>query len=157
MFKEPELTFQNWEETVEVQPGKNVVIKARPYNIYDLVYRTKKLADDTVKMTLKDGKGNVSKTVDATFTDRKGVRVSVSIAITGNCNLNSASVSIKVAYNGKEKLIALSCDPKETKESLETIEKIDCEFTIDYRYGNYASIEYLIERNDISTDEYESE
>ncbi len=156
MFKEPELTFQNWEETVDVQPGKTAVIKARPYTFYDLVYMARKLASDTLKMTLKDGKGSASKTIDASFTDRKGTKIPVTISITGGCDEKTANASIKINYSGKESIFSLACNTGEEKSDNWTIEKVSCSFTLNYRYKAYASIEYRIERNDISDDEIDS-
>jgi hypothetical protein len=153
VLKEPELTFQDWEETVDVQPGKNMVIKARPWSFSDLVYKARRLANDTIKMTLENGKGSAVKTIDASFTDRKGMKIPVSVAINGSCDPKSASVAIRVAYDGKEQNFSLTCNAKETKETKQTVEKIDCAFSLNYKYENYASIEYSIERNDISTDE----
>jgi TolB-like protein len=121
MFKQPELTLTDWAEEVNVLPGKNVVLRARPRMYSELIYGVQKLADDDIKVALKSGKGDFSRTNDLTFTDRKGGKIQCTLTINGICDAKVMNAKVLLVYEGKEHPFIIACKSGESAELKEKI------------------------------------
>ncbi len=81
VVKLPEFTFHDWEQSVEVKPGKRLVVRANARQFNELIYDAMVIVDqDTAWKTLSETP--TPRKIDASFTGRDGVKVPVFIDYT---------------------------------------------------------------------------
>jgi TolB-like protein len=77
VVKEPEITFHDWEQTVEVLPGKNHILRSNARHFNDLIYRLQQLLREEIRRAELSQPAVVKRRHDASFVDRSGRRVEV--------------------------------------------------------------------------------
>ncbi len=145
IVKEPEITFHDWEEELEVKPGKRHVVRAGALHFNTILYRLQELVREEIKLnSLNDGQP-FKKTHDASFLDRQGKKVQVILEISVLAKSQEVEVRADLAYQGKAYTFAISNREGEAGELQREIDKIKLDLELD-RYG----IDYSIWRTDIS-------
>lgn len=144
VVREPEITFHDWEETVEVKPGKNLVVRAKARHFNEILYKLQELLREEVARSELEKNTQVYRRHDASFTDRGGRRVSLLFSLEARRQGQALQAHALVSYNGKDYPVTLSAPVGEDREVRQTIGLVDVILQIDG-----GDIGYEIWRNDI--------
>jgi len=144
VVREPEITFHDWQEEVEVRPGKRHVIRAKARHFNDLLYDLQKLLREEIGFGSIVGKDELIREHDVSFIDRQGKTVGILLKIAAILKGEDVEVRATLLYEGKAHRFALSNRDSETKNLREEIEKIELRIEIDWN-----SIDYSVWRTDI--------
>ncbi len=98
----PDFSFHDWEQKVEVKPGKRQVVRANAAHINDIIYRSQKLLDQDIRFA-KLKSGPIKLTHDLSFTDRQGNKVTASVEITALAVENTARVEGVLLYGDERR------------------------------------------------------
>jgi TolB-like protein len=159
VVKLPEVTFHDWEVEVVVKPGQRQVVRSDARHFNDVLYKLIRLLDGEIKVAVADAGKPVSRSHDASFTDREGRRVPIKVSVetarpgsgstapTGSAAPLEANVVL--GYDGNEQRYRLrSMAGKETELS-EKVGKVELQLSIDARYEGRFEVDYSLTRTDI--------
>jgi TolB-like protein len=144
VVKEPEITFHDWEQTVEVQPGKNHVVRANARHFNDIIYRLQQLLREDISRDELSRSGLLKRQHDASFVDRSGRRVPVAFDLEARRQGDSLELRAVVRYDGKEHVLSLKAGAEEDRELRQAIGLVDVILELDSGEASYE-----IWRNDI--------
>lgn len=144
VIKEPEITFHDWEETVEVKPGKNQVVRTTARHFNDLLYPLQKLLWEEIDLSLLQREGQARRRHDISFTDRQGKKVPVLFGIDARLMNKTVEVRAVLAYEGKEFPLEMVVPVGERKELRQTVDKVEVAMEADA-----GDISYQVWRTDI--------
>jgi len=144
VVREPEITFRDWEETVDVKSGKNHVVRANARHFNDIIYRLQQLLREEIPRAELEQKGSVRRERDASFTDRSGKRVTVLFKVEARRQGGKIEARATLAYNAREYPLSLTAAADEDKEIRQSIEAVDVTLELDS-----GDVGYEIWRNDI--------
>jgi len=144
VVKEPEITFHDWEETVEVKAGKNHVVRSKARHFNEIIYRLQQLLREEIPREELSKTGQVNRQHDASFTDRAGKRVQVLFSLEARRQAGSLELRATVRYAGQEQVLSLTAGPEEDKELNRSIGSVDVVLELDS-----GEVSYAIWRNDI--------
>jgi TolB-like protein len=141
----PRIRFRDWEETVNVQPGKRHAIRdrTRDFNgqLYDLIQLNR------IDINLTDDKiSELKKPIEVSFPDRDGKKVSVTINI--QPDIAKSVFTVKINYNGQTSTHSAPTEIQKDNRFVFKSGKIQCDIRIDTR-RNPVSFTMYIERTDI--------
>jgi TolB-like protein len=153
VVKTPEITFSDWQQTVDVKPGLREVVRAQislfSYQLYDFM----KLVMETVRIKEGDFGKPFSKDVKLEFVDREGKKNTVILKLKLTISAAQAELKADLVYNGKATPLSVVCPAQKAEEIKKAIEKVDVQlelkFNPDYKY---CDVGYRVFRNDISDD-----
>jgi hypothetical protein len=144
VVKEPEITFHDWEQTVEVQPGKNHVVRSNARHFNDIIYRLQQLLREEISRGELSKAAQVKRKHDASFVDRSGRRVPLIFDLEARRQADTLELRAVVRYAGEEKILSLTAGPEEDRELRQAIGLVDVVLSMDS-----GEISYEIWRNDI--------
>ena len=144
VVKEPEITFHDWEQTVEVQPGKNHVVRSNARHFNDILYRLQELLREEVPREELSRTGEVKRQHDASFTDRSGRRIPVLLSLEARRRADTLELRAVVRYDGEENVLSLTAGAEENRELRQAIGQVDVILELDSGQASYE-----IWRNDI--------
>ena len=148
MIDLPAFRFHDWEETVNVQPGKNHVIRDRTRDFNGQIYELMRIYKTSVKLTGEE-RNKLNDTIPVSFTDREGRKVDVTVMLNPDFSTPVPSFKPVVVYNGsRQKIQTLVPLEKKDNEFVFTVEKIKCSLDLDTRLSPNR-VEFTIERTDI--------
>jgi len=144
VVKEPEITFHDWEETVEVKAGKNHVVRSKARHFNEILYRLQQLLREEIPREELSKTGQATRQHDASFTDRTGKRVQVLFSLEAHHQAGALELRAVVRYAGQEQVLSLTAGPEEDKELNRSIGSVDVVLELDS-----GEVSYAIWRNDI--------
>jgi TolB-like protein len=144
VVKEPEITFHDWEQTVEVKPGKNLVVRSNARHFNEILYNLQNLLGEEIDFSVLQKQGRVERRHDASFTDRQGRRVDVQFMIEARLKENTLEVQATLSYAGEEYPIGLSAPLAEDQEVRRRIELVEVQLE-----AESGDLSYQIWRTDI--------
>ena len=144
VVKEPEITFHDWEQTVEVQPGKNHVVRSNARHFNDILYRLQELLREEVPREELSRTGEVKRQHDASFTDRSGRRIPVLFSLEARRRADTLELRAVVRYAGEEKVLRLAAGAEEDRELRQAVGLVDVVLELDSGEASYE-----VWRNDI--------
>ncbi|MBN1799348.1 MAG: hypothetical protein JW822_12275 [Spirochaetales bacterium] len=147
VVKQPEITFHDWQEIIQVKPGKRHVVQARIYYFAETLQEIKQLVHDYDNYTEPFKKQH-----SVSFVDRDGKAVIVEVEVEFAISEARAVLDAAIIYNGKRYTVHNSCAMDDKNEVSETIGKIDVVLRIAYYRKNRCDVTYTVSRNDISID-----
>ena len=147
IIKQPEITFHDWQETVQVKPGKRHVVRARIYYFGETLQELKQLVHSYYNHT-----ESFKKQHSVSFADRQGKTVNLVFDVEFTNSEAQAVLTTWVTYNGKRYKVDNSCGIENKNDVNKTIEKIDVTLKIAYYSTNRCSVTYTVSRNDITID-----
>ncbi|MBN1524614.1 MAG: hypothetical protein JW904_09030 [Spirochaetales bacterium] len=103
VVKLPEITFHDWEQEVNVLPGKNHVLRAT-INTYS--YQIANLIDifrKTIEVTYEEGKSQTSGEYPLSVTDRTGTKIPVLIKLNASLKDETVTFNMVLTFNNREK------------------------------------------------------
>jgi TolB-like protein len=144
VVKEPEISFHDWEQVVEVQPGKNHVLRSSARHFNDILYRLQQLLREEIPREELSRSAEVKRQHDVSFTDRSGRKVPISLGLEARRKAESLEVRASVRYAGEETVLNLSAGAEEDRELRQAIGLVDVVLELDS-----GEVSYEIWRNDI--------
>jgi TolB-like protein len=144
VVKEPEITFHDWEQTVEVLPGKNHVLRSNARHFNDLLYRLQQLLREEIRRTELSQPTVVKRQHDASFVDRSGRRVEVLFELEARRSAEGLELQAVVRYAGEERKLSLASGLDGDRELRQAIGLVDVILELDS-----GEVSYAIWRNDI--------
>jgi TolB-like protein len=146
----PEVTFHDWQQEIEITPGKNYVVRANIEHFSYLLTRLIELVSEKFELSLTAGKESYTHTHEITFQDRKGKEIKLKADITGTIETDKVSVKTKLIYNDKEQDLEYTFPLGGSQSESGQVELVKITISTDYKYKNRATVSYLIERTDIT-------
>jgi TolB-like protein len=144
VVKEPEISFHDWEQVVDVQPGKNHVLRSNARHFNDILYQLQELLREEVTREELSRTPQVKRQHDVSFTDRSGRRIPVVLSLEARRQADSLAVRAVVRYDGEETTLNLAAGAEEDKELRQAIGLVDVMLSIDS-----GETSYEVWRNDI--------
>jgi hypothetical protein len=143
MVKMPEFTFHDWEEEVDIRPGRTTVHRSMVEHFNSVVYRESQLVRESTRINEENPTFTASHKAD--FQDRQGRLIPLSLEISGRRAAGSSSAEMTVNYDGQT--ITLSSDSTQPEIEREPgIISITLEVN---HYNSYTEVDYEIWRTDI--------
>jgi TolB-like protein len=147
---QPEITFHDWQEVIDVKPGKRHVLQARIYHFAESLYELKQLLHRYESFNEPFNKQH-----ELSFVDREGNKINLIVDVEFSFSGEQAVLNATVTYNGKPHLLKNKCGVDNKNEVSKTIDKIDVTLRISYRSKKRCDISYTVSRNDIYIDMWE--
>ncbi len=150
VIKLPEVTFHDWQQEIEITPGKHYVAKANIEHFSYLLTNLIELVSEKADLSLAAGKENYNRSHEVVFLDRQGKEVNLTAHVTGSMEGDKVTIKAKINQNETEQEIEDICALGESKSISKKIDRVKLTITTDYKYKNKAIVSYLLERTDIS-------
>ena len=148
VIKLPEVDFRDWEEKVEVKPGKRLVVRAGARFFNEILYTLSRLLDQDVRLEASKGE-RVEKSHEASFTDREGRLIPITLKLTASPAQDGYTVTAALSYENQAHPFTLKARKGESQELKEKVGKVELELDLDCRYPQEVKIEYSLSRTDI--------
>jgi TolB-like protein len=144
VVKQPEITFHDWEEEVEIAPGKRSVVRARALGFNGIIYDLQKLVWEDIEFRELEGGAAVRREHDASFVDREGKPVSIRLVATARRQGDLLTYVVEVDYQGIRHRWDLSGPIDERRDVRERVGKVEVRLDVDS-----SEVSYAIWRQDI--------
>jgi len=144
VVRQPEITFHDWEEQVEVPSGRRVVVRAQIRHFNDTLYNLTRLLREEVDVRELESAGSVSRSHEVSFVDREGNRVEILVRIDARLQGSTVSARALLRYQGRERELALSADRESDRELEEQLDKVSFLFSLED-----GDVSYQLWRTDI--------
>ena len=144
---EPEITFHDWEEEVQIKSGKRTVVRATARHFNEILYRLKQLVREDISFRDLESGDPVRREHDASFTDRKGGTVSIRLAVDASLLEERLLYVVELHYQGKTHRWDLSGMKGERREIRERVEKVEIWLEVDSSEVSYSIWRKDIEQN----------
>lgn len=143
----PEVTFQDWERTVNVRADRKSVIRASVYHFNDQLYRGRILIDESWR--LEPGvTDRIALVEDISYTDRTGREIPVEMRLNGSVVNNLPLIILEIDADGESYTWTVDSEPDELDFD-EDIGLLDIDFERDWYSNQYWYISVDVRRNDI--------
>lgn len=129
---------------MEVQPGKNQVVRSNARHFNDILYRLQELLREEVPREELSQTAEVKRQHDVSFTDRSGRRIPVLLSLEARRRADALELRAVVRYAGEEKILSLTAGAEEDRELREAIGLVDVILELDSGEASYE-----VWRNDI--------
>jgi TolB-like protein len=144
VVKEPEITFHDWEEDVEVKPGRKHVIRADARHFNSIIYDLMQLVREEVRLSEFDKDGPVNREHDVSFIDRESKKVTITLEIRASRKEDDVLIQAALYYDKEPHSFELISRKGERQKLEEEVGKIKLRLEIDK-----SRISYSIWRADI--------
>ena len=141
---EPEITFHDWEEEVQIAPGKRSVVRATIYHFNNIIYNLQQLVREDIRFRELEGGALIRREHDASFVDREGNPVPITLVATARRQGDRLEYTVEISYQGRMYNWDLSGPVDELKEVRERVGKVEVQLEIDS-----SEVSYSIWRRDI--------
>jgi TolB-like protein len=138
VVKEPEITFHDWEEVVQIAPGKRSVVRAKSQSFNHIIYNLQQLLREDISFRELEGGDPVRREHDASFVGRDGKPVTVNLIATARREGDLLEYVVDVSYDGKNYRWDLSGPIDEKKEIREQVGKVEVRLEVDSWEVSYA-------------------
>jgi TolB-like protein len=152
VVKQPELICSDWQEKLTVKPGKKHVLRASIGLLNWTLGDLKRLFLESKTIRKADFEKPFGKEFDVSFVDRKGKKHAVTGSFSISFTTEQATLTARVAYDGKEKTITTVCATGKKEEHIETFDLVDVKSSVDYKADQRCYLSFRIERNDFDID-----
>jgi TolB-like protein len=144
VVKEPEITFHDWEEEVQISAGKRTVLRARARQFNEIIYNLQQLVWEDINFReLEEGK-SARREHDASFVDRQGRPVPIMLVVTARRRGDGLEYNVEMAYQDRNSTWDLSGPLDERRELRERIDKVEVWLEVDS-----GELSYSLWRRDI--------
>jgi len=148
----PEMTFSDWQQTVEIKPGQRQVVRAPitlfSYQLYDL----QQLVHESKRWDVKEFGEPYTREHPVEFVDRTGKKRTGVFKVALTLGKDQAEIKAELTFNGTTTPVTLSCAAKKTAKNKQSVGPINIDLDLGYDPDRYCRIEYRLTRNDITTD-----
>jgi TolB-like protein len=144
VVKEPEITFHDWEEVVQIAPGKRSVVRAKAQAFTHIIYNLQQLVREDIGFRELEGENLVRREHDASFVGRDGRSVPITLIATARRHGDRLEYVVEVNYEGQDYRWDLSGPIDERKDIRERVGKVEVRLEVDS-----SEVSYAIWRKDI--------
>ncbi len=144
VVKQPEITFHDWEEEVEIQPGKRSVVRAKVRHLNEIIYGLQRLVREDISFRELEADGSVRREHDASFIDREGRPVQIELVAEARRRDDELDYTVVISYDGEIHSYDLSGPIREQREIREMIGKVEVWLEVDS-----SEVSYSVRRRDI--------
>ncbi len=138
VVKEPEITFHDWEQEVQIKPGKRTVVRANTQLFNHIIYDLQQLVREDIDFRELEGGAVVRREHDASFVDREGAPVPITLVATAQRQGDRLEYVVEVSYQGRVYKWDLSGPIEERKEIRERVGKVEVRLEVDSSEVSYA-------------------
>jgi TolB-like protein len=149
VVKQPEITFHDWQQTVDVKPGKRHVVRAEIAFFNTSIYDLMNILVEYQKIEPNEFGHPPAKHHSISFLDREGRKVEIALDLGTTIAGAEARVKAAVTYNGKTQKLDLACASGKREEKTERIGKVDVILRLEYEQDKRCYLAYRVRRNDI--------
>ena len=150
----PEVTFSDWEETAEVEPGKHVILRDGTKDFQSVIYHLGQIVYESVSFQADEA--NPAPIIETfSFTDREGTEVNMKLEIQiENAGGNGRTVVAVLQYkpegrrSGDEIALEVVSELNKEKKAEEAVGDVTCGVRINHRYDRFT-LTYKINRTDV--------
>jgi TolB-like protein len=144
VVREPEITFHDWEEEVQIAPGKRTVVRATIRHFNNIIYNLKQLVREDIRFRELEGGSRVRREHDASFVDREGRPIPINLTVVARRQEEQLEYTVEVSYGGELHRWDLSGPIEERREIREQVGKVEVWLEVESR-----DLSYSIWRRDI--------
>lgn len=144
VVKQPEITFHDWEEEVEIQPGKRSVVRAKVRHLNEIIYGLQRLVREDISFRELEADGSVRREHDASFIDREGRPVPIELVAEARRRDDELDYTVVISYDGEIHSYDLSGPIREQRKIREMIGKVEVWLEVDS-----SEVSYSVRRRDI--------
>ncbi|UCF99782.1 MAG: hypothetical protein JSV89_09645 [Spirochaetaceae bacterium] len=152
VVKQPEITFHDWEEEVQIAPGKRTVVRATSRHFSNIIYNLQQLVREDIRFKELEGGDRVQREHDASFVDREGRRIPINMVATASRQGDRLEYTVEVSYQGEKHSWDLSGPINERTEVRERVGKVEVWLEVDS-----SEVSYSIWRRDIEQGMFRSQ
>jgi TolB-like protein len=138
VVREPEITFHDWEEEVQIAPGKRSVVRAKAQAFNYIIYNLQQLVREDIDFRELKGGERVRREHDASFVDREGNSVPITLVATARQEGTRLEYLVEVNYQGQNYRWDLSGPMDERKDIRERVGKVEVRLEVDSSDASYA-------------------
>ena len=149
--KQPEITFEKWRHTFEIQSRRNLVLEDKSRHFNDWLYGLHNLIRDDADFYNGDLPNLKGEAVPFSFTDRLGnpIEGSLTVSLAAAGADGGVAAEIVVQYNDSRETLLYECPPGEEKDFEYTFALVDLEVELSARYEGQISADWDLVRNDV--------
>ena len=144
VVREPEITFHDWEEEVQIKPGKRIVVRAKAQLFNHIIYSLQQLVREDIDFRELEGGNPVRREHDASFVDRDGKPVPITLVATARRQGDRLEYVVDISYDGQSYKWDLSGPIDDRKDIRERVGKVEVRLEVDS-----SEVSYAIWRKDI--------
>lgn len=144
VVKQPEIIFEDWQEEVQVKPGKQHVIRAKAYHFNEQLYDLIKLLREDISIRSINIEKTVIRRHEVSFVNRRGEEVIIQLDLKAAAGDEKIDIEAVLTYQGEVFTFMVSVKEGERKELMQEIGLVEFEIDIDR-----SEISYDISRRDI--------
>jgi len=144
VVEEPEITFHDWEEEVQIKPGKRIVVRADARHFNEIIYKLQKLVWDDIDFRDLEEAGTVRREHDGSFIDRQGRPIEVNLVVSATRRGDRLDCAGELQYDGQVRNYDLSGPFGEKREIRERVGIVEIILEADS-----SEVSYQIWRRDI--------
>jgi hypothetical protein len=150
--KLPQVAFVDWEKTVDILPGKNLVVQADAMAFSEWYYRLIVLDDQRFKLKT-DAAKDFSKTYP--FTDRQGKSRPITLSFKAGLDAKGGRIAGSLSMDGASVPLELACPSRKEAEATAALGPIKASLSVDLHNPERNEYELKLERTDIEFGEWE--
>jgi hypothetical protein len=147
VIKLPEVTFHDWEETLEIKPGKRVVVEDETRDFNGTLYQMKQLAYRRFNRT-EEETDPLDHTEAVSFVDRTGNTVQGRLELTMSPAGEERRVEAVLSSSGETRRFEVTSEENRSVEIDGVVGKVALSLDVTHRYGRFT-LTYYILRDDI--------
>jgi TolB-like protein len=135
----PDFTFHDWEQPVEVKPGKRQVVRANAAHYNDIIYKLQDLGGAEVKFDRLSA-SPLALNRDLSFTGRDGKKVTAGVELAVTRSGDAVSVQGTLFSDGEKRPINLQGVTEDTETKIEAGKvRLSLEIEIGYKRVSYSA------------------
>lgn len=154
MVKLPQVEYVDWEKTVEILPGKNLVVKADAALFSELYYQLSRLADERFKLLPQAGRDSFEVKKEYPFTDRQGRSRPIALSFKATRGEAGGRISGELTLGGTAAPFSLDCAPGKEAETQAVNGPIKVFAEIDLKSDIRNDFRVSLERIDVEFGEW---
>ena len=143
----PEVRFVDWERTVDVKPGRKVVLRASIYHFNRLLVNARKLFNESWRLE-KGSDKPITVDEDRSYIDRNGKNIALRIRMDASIKADKPVVHIEIDADGEN--YSWDIDRESNEIDMEEIAgPVKVEFERDWYSNRYWELDLTVKRTDI--------
>ena len=144
----PEVVFEDWQETVDVKPGRRQVVRAKAYHFNDSLYDMIDVLSEDLRLEADGRDQPTIRRHELTVTDRAGREIPISLALEVRAVAERLTAAATLRYGESEERVEVASALDEENEQTADVGIVRVTLATDRRHGRW-DVEYSIERTDI--------
>ncbi len=154
MAKLPEVIYQDWQQIVDVQPGKTAAVKAEAWLYSDIYYQLKRVKTERFTLAPESGVAAKEGRIEFEFLDRKGKAHPVIVSYTANRKSDSGTIAAIFSLDGERQPLDLSCPAGKEASAQLSLGPLNLAVSIDLKSSIRNTFLLELTRVDIVADEW---